>query len=226
MRALGSPVHSPSATPRMTRGRSRPRASMSVLREAGPTSLKHSRAHPARAAAPNQIRIGTSWSRSPSPSLATPVGAFLRIYTITASLRRGRWELTLSGRRTPHPWTCQLGGVLAIEEHSATRAMRHIAGDGATRRMRQERPFVKKASNASARPGAQHSSQAIERRESKRCRHSGSWRRTSQSGQTVRRVPRRRLRQKIARAASSIGSRSSDLVLPGLEARAPCGAGS
>ena len=29
-------------------------------------------------------------------------------------------ESTLSGRRTPHPWTCQLGGVLAIEGHSAT----------------------------------------------------------------------------------------------------------
>src|SRR5208337_3929134 len=31
---------------------------------------------------------------------------------------------------------------------------------------RQDRPFLKEASNASARPGAQHLSQAIERRES------------------------------------------------------------
>jgi len=44
--------------------------------------------------------------------------------------------------------------------------MYRIAVDGQTRRMRQDRPFLKEASNASARSRAQHSSQAIERRES------------------------------------------------------------
>ena len=38
--------------------------------------------------------------------------------------------------------------------------------DPGTEGMRQDRPFKKETSNASARPGAQHSSQAIERRES------------------------------------------------------------
>ena len=64
-RALGSPVLSSSATPRMPRGRSRPRVNVRVA--GGRTILVETfKAHPARAAAPNQIRIGTSWSRSPS----------------------------------------------------------------------------------------------------------------------------------------------------------------
>ena len=48
--------------------------------------------------------------------------------------------------------------------------------------MRQDRPFLKEASNASDRPGAQHSSQAIERPESTLSGHSRSGQWTSQLG--------------------------------------------
>src|SRR5271165_1026535 len=47
-----------------------------------------------------------------------PVGAFVAAYTNTAFLGRGRPVSTLSRRRSPHPWTSQLGGAPAIEEPS------------------------------------------------------------------------------------------------------------
>src|SRR5271165_1010082 len=47
------------------------------------------------------------------------------------------------------------------------------AAVGWTERVRQDRPFLKEASNSLARPGAKRSSQAIERRESTHSFHSG-----------------------------------------------------
>jgi hypothetical protein len=47
-----------------------------------------------------------------------------------------------------------------------TSAQRQKAVEGGTVKLRQKQPSLKKASNASARSEAQHSAQAIERRES------------------------------------------------------------
>ena len=79
------------------------------------------------------------------------------------------------GSTTPHPRTGRTRA--GPREKSAavaagaglgpgTEGMRREAVIGSTGEVRQERPSLKEASNASARPEAQHSSQATERRES------------------------------------------------------------
>src|SRR5271166_882558 len=59
-----------------------------------------------------------------------------------------------------------LGVFHRLAKGAVWREMRPIAVDGGTRRLRQDRPLLKEATNASARPAAQHSSQGMERRES------------------------------------------------------------
>ena len=60
----------------------------------------------------------------------------------------------------------QIDPLLPFTISSGTGGEHQKAGVGATGRMRHDRPFLKQAANASDRPGAQHSSQAIERRKS------------------------------------------------------------
>ena len=97
---------------------------------------------------------------------------------VTPRQRRWRIGRAFCQRASPSPFSLEDPADTADSYACWTDENADEAAVGWTERVRQDRPFLKEASNASARPGAQHSFRAIEPRESTETGHCGSrpWR--------------------------------------------------